>query len=308
MAWVDGIPIEKGEMLRVMNQNRSLVFNYFHEKYGVENSSDFWEGKIGGEVPKELLKKNALDTLVRIKVEDKLAYDEHLIKTMDYKDFLSEWTLENKRRKETVAKGGVIYGPVEFDEKQYFEYSHSNMKIKLKDAWASSKQVSEEKLKAEYETMKNELYREPDHFQLAIMSLAYNDSNREASFHQMEKVVNSLKNHRDSLSTLSEQYHAHYEEITYTPGQDSAQSMHPSIWNAIKDVKAGEASEIADERSAWVIFYVKDRQFGTYQNYDKVKDTVKNQYIEQQLGLIIQERVKQAQIKINQNIYEALSI
>jgi hypothetical protein len=307
VAWVDGIPIEKGEVLRVMNQNRSLVFNYFHEKYGVENSSDFWGRRIGEEVPKELLKKNALETLVRIKVEEKLAYDEHLINTLDYKSFLSAWMLENKHRKETVAKGGVIYGPVEFDEKQYFEYSHSKMKIMLKDALANSMQVREEMLKAEYETTKNERYREPDHFRLEIISLAYNDNNREASFHQMEKVVNSHKNDSDSLSLLSDHYQAHYEAVTYTRGQDSVELRYPSIWDAIKDLKASESSEIVNERSAWVLFYVKDRQLGRFLDYDKVKNAVKNQYIEQQLGLMIQERVKHAQIKINQKIYDALS-
>ncbi|NQX59799.1 peptidyl-prolyl cis-trans isomerase [Paenibacillus qinlingensis] len=308
VAWVDGIPIEKGEMLRVMNQNRSYVFNYFHDKYGAENSPSFWEGRIGGEVPKELLKKKALDTLIRIKVEDKLANDEHLNNTLDYKSFLTAWLLENKRRKETVAKGGVIYGPAQFDEGQYFEYSHSKMKIELKDAWANTKQIKEELLREEYEATKEARYREPDHFRLEIISLPYNESNRDSSLYQLEQVVNSLKNCSEFSLMLSNQSQAHYEEITYTQGQDSAESKYPSIWNAIKELKVGETSKIVDERSTWVLFHVKERQPGQYLDYNKVRNAVRNQYIEQQLGLLIRERVEQAQIIINQKIYKSLSV
>ncbi|MFC4775724.1 peptidyl-prolyl cis-trans isomerase [Paenibacillus sp. GCM10023252] len=308
VAWVDGIPIEEGEMLKAMNQNRSLVFNYFHEKHGAVDSSEFWTKSYDGEVPMERLKKLALDTLVRMKVERGLAYEEKLVTTLDYKSFLTEWKLENKRRKDMVAKGGVIYGPVEFSEDQYLQYSHSKLMIELKEAWAKSQQVSEEQLIAEYEKTKEERYRKSDQFEIEVVTIPYNEDNRESLLLTMQSIQKAWKSGNGSLEELSKLNQAYYEQHTYTRGEDSVEASYPGIWEAIHQLKTGESSEIISERSAWVWFHVKDRQAGGYEEFEKLKDAVKNQYIEEQFIEMIEEKIRLADMKINEDSYKALSV
>jgi hypothetical protein len=308
VAWVNGIPIEEGEMQRAMNENRSLVLNYFYEQYGVEDSSEFWYGTYGGEVPVDLLKQKALEMLIQYKVERGLAYEAKLIQSLDYKSFLTDWRQENKRRKQTVAENGVIYGPVAFSEAQYFQYSHSKLMIELKEAWAKSQQIQEERLIAQYEKTKEERYRKPDRFQLEVITLPWNKDNRESLLLDMKTMMEAWNNGSGSLQTLSKFYKAYYEQFTYTRGEDYVEASHPAVWEAIHGLKPGESSEIIDERSAWVWFYVKDRQAGDYEKFAKLKEVVKNHYIEEQFNLMIGEKVRLADIQINEEGYEALTV
>lgn len=296
VAWVNGIPIEEREMQMAMNQQRSLVLNYFYEKYGAEDSSVFWEGTYGGEVPIDRLKEHALDTLVRYKVERGLAYEEKLIQALDYKSFLSEWQLENKRRKQTVAEGGVIYGPVAFSEEQYLQYRHSKLMIELKEVWAKSLLVHDELLLSEYERKKENRYRKPDQFQIEVITLPYNKNNRESLLLDMRSMMASWENGDGSLQSLSKLYQADYEQYNYTRGEDFVEAVHPAVWEAVHGLKSRESSEMMDERSAWVWFYVLDRQAGGYEGFEKLKEAVKNDYIEEQFSLMIGEKVRLAEL------------
>ncbi|GLX66997.1 peptidylprolyl isomerase [Paenibacillus glycanilyticus] len=307
VAWVNGIPIEKEEMQTAMNRERSLVINYFHEKYGVEESTTFWNGTYGGESPKDLLKKNAMNKLVRYKVEGELAAEKNLVQSLDYKSFLTEWKSENKRREQTVAEGGVIYGPVAFSEDQYLQYTQSTLNIKLKEAWARTQQIGQNQLKTEYEKTKDERYRKPDQFQVEILTLAFTDADRDHALLILKNMLTAWEKGNGTLDQLSDPYHIHYEQVDYTSGLDSVEAGHPSIWASIQHLKAGESSEIVDEQSAWVVFHVKDRLAGGYEEFEKVKDAVKNHYIEEQFNNMIEGKVRQAEITFNDQVYKALS-
>jgi hypothetical protein len=307
VAWVNGIPIDEREMGMAMNQKRSLVLNYFYEKHGVADSSTFWRESHGGEVPIEVLKKQAMDALVQYKVERGLAYEEKLIQSLDYDSFLSEWQQENKRRKGIVAKGGVIYGPVEFSVEQYVQYKQSNLMIDLKEAWAKSQRIQEELLLSEYERTKEERYRRSDQFQIEVVTLPYNRNNRESLLRDMKNRMEEWKREKGSIQKLPMPNGALYEQYTYTRGEDSVEASHPVVWEAIQGLRSGESSEIMDERSAWVWFHVSDRQPGGYEEFDKVKEAVRNYYIEEQFQRMIGEKVRLAEVKINRESYEALS-
>ena len=134
-----------------MKKNRAMIYNNFYQKYSAEDCTDFWTRSFNDEIPIEILKKKALDECVQIKVQQILAKDNNLVKSIRYSDFIMDYEKEQQRRKKAYKSKQVIFGPVELTELGYFNYVVSNMQIRLKNHLAANQfKVSDEQLKNYY--------------------------------------------------------------------------------------------------------------------------------------------------------------
>jgi hypothetical protein len=136
VATVNGVPVSEQEFKLFLQDNTANTYNYFKQRYNVDNHPGFWTGTFGGEVPIEYARKQALDQLVRIKIEQSLAKKNGIMKDIRYSAFLRSLTEENKQRKEKLINNQVIYGPEQYNELDYFRYVHSNMLVQLKQKLA----------------------------------------------------------------------------------------------------------------------------------------------------------------------------
>ena len=128
-----------------------MIYNNFYQKYSAEDCTDFWTRSFNDEIPIEILKKKALDECVQIKVQQILAKDNNLVKSIRYSDFIMDYEKEQQRRKKAYKSKQVIFGPVELTELGYFNYVVSNMQIRLKNHLAANQfKVSDEQLKNYY--------------------------------------------------------------------------------------------------------------------------------------------------------------
>lgn len=133
VAYVNGEPVTALEFSQEMAENKSKVYDYFRRKYNAQEDKNFWETAYNGEVPVQMLKKMTLDDLIEIKVEQILGKQNGLLSDTRYNVFLKVREQENKKRAKAKENGEVIYGPVEYGEREYFHYVHSNMVIQLKE-------------------------------------------------------------------------------------------------------------------------------------------------------------------------------
>lgn len=136
VAKIDGEPISVREFRQILIKNRAGIYDYFKQKYGVEDSLKFWSTGYNGEVPAEIARKKTMDECVRIKLQQILARQKGLIQDISYTAFLKDLDAENKRRKKAVENGKALYGPIRYTESEYFNYVFSNMIIKLKEKLA----------------------------------------------------------------------------------------------------------------------------------------------------------------------------
>src|SRR4051794_13951654 len=72
LARVDGEPITIAEYRRQMSMEKPMVYDFFKKKYGVDDGPAFLDTPHGGEVPLDLLRKRALEAVVRTKVQQLL--------------------------------------------------------------------------------------------------------------------------------------------------------------------------------------------------------------------------------------------
>jgi hypothetical protein len=90
VARVNDFPISNAELKFWMLLQRAEVSNYFYEKYGVDDSDGFWEHKINGESPLEMLKRIALKKAVRCKVQQILALKKEVVQQIDFDSIMSK--------------------------------------------------------------------------------------------------------------------------------------------------------------------------------------------------------------------------
>ena len=114
---INNMPVSDDEFNFYLEKNRSKIYQEFAGSGMADlSSSEFWDEDylVSGKNPSEELKNAALDECVEARLIQSLALEKDLVTDIGYEAVLSSLSLENERRKEVHAAGGVIYGPVEF--------------------------------------------------------------------------------------------------------------------------------------------------------------------------------------------------
>jgi len=132
IAWVKNEAITTAELKHWMLLGKANVFNYFHQKYGVNDSKNFWIQKLGNEIPLEKLKETALEQAKRCKVQQIIALEKGIIETANFDEILGKLQKINDERKQKIEKGEPIYGPIRFTSRTYFFHVFDKMQIELK--------------------------------------------------------------------------------------------------------------------------------------------------------------------------------
>ena len=186
VARVNDFPISNAELKFWMLLQRAEVYNYFYEKYGVEDSDDFWEQKINGEAPLKMLKKLALKKAVRCKIQQILALKKEVVQQIDFDSIMSKMEEENQRRKEKIEKGEVVYGLSKYTKRTFFVGEFDKMLIKLKS-----------------ELLKEELKPTEEDLTLLVNDKDYSLKDN-YGFYQMRYVEKNYEKYIDSLVEVAD--------------------------------------------------------------------------------------------------------
>jgi hypothetical protein len=119
----------RAELLAVSGDVYAQIERVFH----LPDGDDFWNQPLAGGTPLQRARRVALDNCVKRRVQLQLAKAHGLLIDTSYADLLVRLERENAERKATVARGGVIYGPRQYGERDYLEYWFSNLVLRLKE-------------------------------------------------------------------------------------------------------------------------------------------------------------------------------
>lgn len=227
----------------------------------------------------QVLRKMLIDSLVSIKIQQILAKDCGIINAINYTDFLISLDVENKRRHEAKETGTVIFGPIQYSTEVFFDYTFSNMVIKLKDHLTTSQfDLSERKLQEIYHQQKETRFRQPDYIKIQKISV------ENAKFKSSASALRAITQLRKNL--IKEKYvpkttvNLHVEQLIFNPNQylpeDSVRNIELNVL-ASKLTKGG-VSEIVKQNENYVFFQVLERHssacrsFSTCHNYIKTSE------------------------------------
>lgn len=159
VAEVDGEAVRLDEFALVVLQERAGIYSYFRAKYGAEDGPAFWDSRFGDEVPLDKLQRDALERIVAIKVEQRMAREHGLLYDAGFAAFREELAAENERRRKTVKAGGIIYGPKRYEAGAYYEIRQARLREELKRAMDGQLKPDEEEVRQYYEAHRHEFVK-----------------------------------------------------------------------------------------------------------------------------------------------------
>lgn len=320
IALINGEPVTVREFkIQFLNKNIAAVSQYFYNKYGAEDKSDFWTSNYGGEIPVEVLKKRSLDQCIKTKVQQILGRQKGLVKDISYTAYLQGFIEENKRRKETVENDKVIYGPQQLQEDVYYYVLFNDMVYKLKQGISKDLKIDEEELKQNYVENKSKLYMLPDYIKIKKISVAYIDkdsSDNKVTREQAQAKIEEIKAKLDkggNFDNIGSQYSKYSGfKIGYGEQMFNENTIRSDVFSG-SSLK-GEAQKLAPgqisgvfedkgEKSFYIIICVQKITF-RYIPFNEAKGSIESNLAETKYTKIVDKLIKEAKVSIAESVYK----
>lgn len=302
VATVNGESIYSKEFQNCLTDGSAVVYNYFYNKYEADYNEDFWNTDFEGEVPIEMLKEATLKSLVATKVQQSLMKKYNLWADTSYPSFLKELDEENKRRQKAHENGEVIYGPIEYDEMNYFSYVFSNKLIELKKKLSEEQDLSKGDITEFYEEIKDEFYKIEDTLHIEKLQITNNNLNN--TFEKVKFSADNKENFKDiAFKYTDDNNKVDYREYAFVPDNAKADERQYTAKSIAQELEIGEVSDIFLSGNDLVIIKLKERINNGYYTLDDVYENVKTLYIDKEYEALIKSLINSAEVKINYDIY-----
>ena len=132
---VDGLGVEKAELVHYMQENAAVVAADLENNEGLDSFADgFWTDRPGGIDTFARLREYTERQIVRQKTEQLCAKAHGIDTPLTYSEQLAAMEENNRQRAAAYAAGEVLYGPIERDFVGYFSEFYSAMRLSCRDA------------------------------------------------------------------------------------------------------------------------------------------------------------------------------
>lgn len=321
VAFVNQEAISQKEFAFFLDQQKASVYDYFKQKYGAGDSPSFWSDSFGGEVPMNKAKQQAMDQLVKAKVQQIEAKKHGILDDASYDAFLSNLKKENERRSAAIAKGEIIYGPTQYTEQMYYGYVLSNLAIKLKNTIAEkSWKITESDLQSYYNQIKSKYFKYPQLMRIQKLGIYYADDLRnidegekKAALSRLQQIVAELKSGKtlyEEIARLKQETSHRIDVDEQRLGEFDRAEYQASgeIRRTADRLEKGQTSEIFDFGGGYYIIKMLEKEDRGIKDFESVKDDVKEKYIDKKYDDTVNEWVQQAEIKIIHKEYDHLKM
>lgn len=210
----------------------------------------------------------SVDAAIDMKLQQLLAAEVGLLSDPGYEAFVAAWQAENNARKASKARGEVVYGPLEFSEAAYFDYSFTNMVHQLQTALpALAADTSERNTRALYDSLKESLFQRAPLLRWIRVTPGDTTASTRAGIHHALTTTNDP-------SALKERFSC---GIAFRSTQEN-QSGYSEDGDAERDVvrtmNPGDVRECSDGAGGTLLLKCLERLPGGYQSYEDVRGVV----------------------------------
>lgn len=221
-----------------------------------------------------------------------------------------------------MAKRRVIYGPINYCERDYFNYLHSNLLIKLKDNLGENEfKISEDDMKKLYDLTKDKNYKNPDDIKISYVKVSgvdekgnlKNDKKAVAKFKsdELKAKINAGESFENIIKTQSVQGNVKIEvgDKEFNSSNRRSEGENASnLLNVAEVLKLGQISAVVEEGDSFYILKCTERKGMGYRTYDEVKGSVKSNYVDEKFEEMIGKLVKDAKIEIVKDVFQKINV
>lgn len=313
---VNGEQVSLNEFLTVLSGLRSNTYSYFSQKYGSTDSKNFWTTSFNGEVPVNVLKQKTIDALKKLKIEQMLMKQYGITNDISYSGFLKDFKAENERRKIAVGENHAIYGPMQYEEKIYYDNLQTERIEKLKQRLSGKKFfISEEEIKIFYNDNKDEKYKNKDSIKIEKIALPIINVYEDVSMNEKGKpemvISQILKRIRggEKFKIVVDDYKSkgvkevEFEELVFDGSTlMNYAALYPEISSKVNDMNTNQISDIISERNSLNIIKIIEKKSGVYKTYEEVKGQIKKELIDKKYERMINKLLDSANVKLREKI------
>lgn len=330
VAEVDGEPVTEVEFRRALSRERSGVIEQFKRTYGAVVDEAFWQRDYDGVTPLETVKRRALDTVARMKVQLRLAERHGLIADASYEGLLREMERENAARAKALAAGLPVYGPSRFEQADFVDFYLGRLTLELKDKLAESElDMTEERLKQHYQEVKDELFRQEGETRFYEISASYRIEGlqNEEGLREAASALNEIRARLaagEAANTLvgelgnggaSEEGDGSVLQAA-EKRFDAASARYyyralPQLYELLADApEPGFIAPIIDdaENGRYMLAVVIESEAGGYASFEEIKDRVRQLALESAYIEYVDKLAKEARIVTKGEVYEGMTL
>ena len=308
-------PVSKAEVSHIISGLRTDVFSYFARKHGAEDGSDFWTTCFDGEVPLEILKRKTIDRLKAIKIQQILMKEYGLLTDISYSGFVRRLEIENARREKAWMNNIPIYGPIQFEEKAYYDYLLSERIEKLKALLSATEWgITEEEMKQFYLRHRRTEYRGPDRVEVEKIVCRERNTTKKLPSEKADasrvmcEIRRRVQNGEASKEVVDEFQGSNSRELLYEEHvlDGSNFRAQPSLYSEldayIQHLGAGEVSQIFEGKNGLSIIRIARVKKGPYKPYSEVRGQVHRDLIDLKYEKMIRRLVETAVVEVVEEI------
>lgn len=293
MLSINGIDISEEEFKLFLQDEKAATAAYFYQKYGAEDSIDYWDEEYEGEIPIDFARKNAIEKLVRLKVEQELAVESGFLESPVFEKIEKE-----------LKKEDSIYGVESLSLYQQYMLYHSKVLIdtltKFKKDFSG---LQEEDLQKHYDDHQFTMFKEADEVRTTQIEVVLTNNDLKDQF--LAGIITDLQND-SSINELEEKYKEQYgftvqeKEYGLQEGKDENSSqLEMQLANEAYTLRVGEVSEPVQYGEQYFIIMVKERNEGGIKDYEEVRGNIENILMEEEFNKVIEDNIQNSQIILN---------
>lgn len=302
---ISGVNIDEDEYIRSMNNKRYEVTEYFIDKYGAKITNDFWGKEFDGEYPYKMLADKTMEELLNIHSIYEIAKDKGYVDSVEYKDFITRFNNENKRREESKKKGETIYGLSKYTEDLYLEYETDQIqKAYCNDVKNEGMEISLEDSKKYYEANKDKMFVKNDDFEISFVKVYYEAlSLSKEEVEEIKKQMIEVSKKIDENNSLSDliannkilkDYYTH-EVIPSEQLSAKAKTM-GDVLDIAMDLQKGDTTQVLDENGCLYLMQCINRVNYDYIPFEEVIDNINKVLREERYDDIITKGAEKLEV------------
>ena len=228
-----------------------------------------------------------------------------IIESTNYNDILSDLKQENKRRLKAKENNEIIYGPIQYSPKQYYEYILSNGQAELES-------IIEDKFRTEINDKIQLIYEEniddfkiEDAVECEIISISFinedgsvNDLEKKKAKKLLEEIrMNFEENTFKSYENIyKEKYEFKYENKSLD------ENYKAELKEKALELQVGDISEVIEFNGSYHILKCLNRYNQGYEKLDVVRDQIIVDEINSIVNELINEEKESMRIEINEEV------
>lgn len=294
VANVNGEPVVVAEFVRAIDHERAVM-------------------TASGLRPIDVVKRAALDTAVRTKLEQVLMRDQGQISDVSYRSFLSRWQQENARRRDATQRGELIYGVQEYEEQEYFEYLLSTGEIALKEHLPGLA-PSEAELRQEYDALRESTFRRGKQRTLDVIRSVYppgaGPEQKARSRATMDALASRLRAGKppSSAPSLAAGVTVSRTSLGEQRSRGSDRSLEPDVVRIASALQPGASSDVLETGRGLVIVHCAAIEDLGYVSFEDAKGRLVRRHVDEAFEARVRGLVASADVQLRPDVYDRITV